>query len=367
MHRIKVAFSILMALVVFSCDRHYSSDRMHEVPKFDKEFLNKAIDHLDNSIEDYPENADNYYKKALVLIELGSYGSALLQAKKAHSLNKNDPEYLYLLANLYSINNKSDEALETALQAVKLGASKPRLYSLIAEIYLEKGSAEIALQNIEKAITLNPSQNDYTFIKGKILLEKGDTVAAETNFLQTPKGGFVHKEAFLNLTNIYIAQGKYAKASETIEKLLVSSPDDIDVLLQKAVVLTKLEQPDSAKEIYGQIMNRDSTNVAALNALANYHYTKNRFDSANYYATKSLAVGEKKTFPLLIQARVLDRTRQYYEAIAKYESILAIDSTYKVAADEMKYVRNKVAYIQRRQDEERQRSLEVMPTIEPVF
>lgn len=367
MHRIKVAFSILIAIVAMGCDRHYSSDKMHEIPKFDKEYLNTAIDHLNNSIEDYPDNADNYYKKALVLMALESYGSALLQAKKAHSLISNDPEYLYLLANLYSINNKNDEALETALQAVELGASKPRLFSLIAEIYLEKGVAEKSLQNIEKAITLNPSQNDYTFIKGKILLTKGDTAAAETNFLLTLKNAFVHKEAFINLSDIYIAQGKYVKASEIIEKLLAGSPDDIDVLLQKAVVISKLAQPDSAKQIYVQILNRDSSNVIALNELASYFYNKNQLDSANYYATKSLAVGEKKTFPMLIQARVLDRSRKYYEAIAKYESILTIDSTYRVAADELKYVRNKVAYIQRRQDEERQRSLEVMPAIEPIF
>lgn len=367
MHRIKVTFSILIAIVAIGCDRHYSSDKMHEIPKFDKEFLNTAIDHLNNSIEDYPDNADNYYKKALILVELESYGSALLQAKKAHSLNSNDPEYLYLLADLYSINDKTDEALETALKAVKLGASKPRLYGLIAEIYLEQGSADKALQNIEKAITLNSSQKDYTFIKGKIFLSKGDTAAAENSFLLTLKDSFVHKEASINLSNIYLAQGNYRKASQIIEELLADSPDAIDVLLQKAVVLSKLAQPDSAKQIYVHILNKDSARVEALNELTNYFYNKNQLDSANYYATRSLAVGDKRTFPMLMQARILDRSRKYYEAIAKYESILAIDSTYKVAADELRYIRNKMAYIQRRQDEERQRSLEVMPTIEPVF
>src|SRR5690606_25194473 len=118
---------------------HYSADKIHEIPKMDEKFLTTAINHLNNSIEDYPSNPDNYYKKALILMEQGSYGSALLTAKKAQTLNSNDPEYLYLLANLYSINKKKDEALETALKAVENGATKPGLYSLIAEVYSEKG------------------------------------------------------------------------------------------------------------------------------------------------------------------------------------------------------------------------------------
>lgn len=368
MLRIKVTHILLfIAIAAMSCDRHYSADKIHEIPKMDEEFLNTAISHLNNSIEDYPSNPDNYYKKALILMEQESYGTALLTAKKAHSLNSNDPEYLYLLANLYSINNKKDEALETALKAVENGASKPRLYSLVAEVYLEKGSTEKAMEYIEKAIALNAENKDYYFLKGKILLNKGDTTAAEKNFLLTVADANIHKEAYLHLSDIYIAQKEFDKSGKIVQQLLRNFPKDTDILFQHGLVLNQLALLDSGKQVFKKVIELDSAHIQALNQLASYFYQKYQFDSANYYAEKSLTIDRREPFPMLIQARILDRTRKYYEAIAKYESILAVDSTHKVASAELRYIRNKLLYMQRQRDAERQRELQVMPTLEPIF
>lgn len=368
MLRIKVTHVLLfIAIAAMSCDRHYSADKIHEIPKMDEKFLTTAINHLNNSIEDYPSNPDNYYKKALILMEQGSYGSALLIAKKAHSLNSNDPEYLYLLAHLYSINNKKDETLETALKAVENGASKPKLYSLITEVYLEKGSTQKAMEYIEKAIALNPKDREYYFLKGKIFLNRGDTAAAEKNFLLTVADSEIHKEAYLHLSNIYIAQKDFDKSGKIVQELLKNFPKDTDILFQHGLVLNQLELFDSSKQIFKKVIELDTFHVEALNKLASYFYQKYQYDSANFYAEKSLSIDRKETFPMLIQARILDRSRKYYEAIARYESILAVDSTHKVASDELRYIRNKILYFQRQRDAERQRELEVMPTLEPIF
>lgn len=358
---------MLLALAFMSCDRHYSADRIHDIPKMDEAFLTTAINHLNNSIEDYPSNPDNYYKKALILMEYESYGSALLQARKAHSLNSADPEYLYLLARLYAINNKPEEALDAAIKAAKAGAPKPPLYHLLAQVYLEKDSVDMALKYIESAIALNPSDNAYYFARGKVLLAKNDTAAAVHDFEKTLAGGFVHKDAHLALLNIHKGQGNFEKASQVIEESLKDFPGDKEILVQKADVLNRTNQPAKAKVIYEKLISVDSTYQEAYNSLANYFYLHNKFDSANYYAERSLALGKGKIFPMLVQARIFDRTRKYYEAISKYESILAIDSTYKTAADELRYVKNKIAYMQRQKAAERQRELQVMPTIEPVF
>src|SRR5690606_21602154 len=109
----------------------------------------------------------------------------------------------------------------------------------------------------------------------------------------------------------------------------------------------------------------DSTYQEAYNSLANYYFVKNQLDSAALYAERSLNLGKEKIYPMLIQARIFDRTRKYYEAISKYESILAADPGYTPAVDELRQVRGKIAYIQRQQAAERQRELQVMPTIEP--
>lgn len=368
MFSIKETLLFLYIIIIMSaCERHYSSDKIPEVPEIDEQFYNTALAYLNNSIENYPTNADNYYKKAQVLMAFGNNSAAMLQAEKATILKEDDPDYLYLLAKLYAINSKADLAIETAFKAISNGAPKPMLNELLAAMYLESGSLEIALSYINQAIADNPKKESYYYTKGKIYLALEDTVNAEKNILHAIEATTLNKEAYVTLANIYRRKGNYVEAGNYIEKILQITPEDNELQYAKSLILNKMNLPDSAKSILKGIIERDSTYVRAYTQLGQYFFEKRNLDSAHWYATKAIILEPKYVEPMLIQARILDRKRQYYEAIQKYEAVLSIDAANTAAIGELRYLRGKVAYLQRQREEQRAREAEELPKLTPIF
>ena len=349
-----------------ACDRHYSSDRVMEAPTIDKEFYNTALAHLNSSIENYPNNADNYYKKALVLEAFDNYETALLEAKKATTLKEGDAEYLQLLARLYALNNNPDLAIATAWNAIEAGASEPMLYGLMAEMYFANDSLRLALDYIEKAIDVNEQKRTYRYIKGKIHLALGDTTMAEQELLQAIVGEGTNKEAYLALADIYTAKHDYASAGHHLNEILKTTYDK-EVLYEKGAILNKMNLLDSAKGVFTSILQNDAMYAPAYHQLGQYYYQKNNLDSANWYAAAALEIDSVFIAPMLLQARVLDRRRQYQNAVQMYEAILAIEPANITALGELRSLKGKIAYLQRIQEERRTRETQPIPLLTPIF
>lgn len=368
MFSIKENLLFLWIIIVLSaCGRHYSSDKIPEAPEINKEFYNAALTYLNNSIEDYPLNADNYYKKAQVLIAFENYSSALLEAEKAATLKENDPDYLYLLAQLYAISNKTHLAIEAALSAVQHGASKPMLNGFLAERYLESDSLETAFDYIDQAIAESPQNKAYYYTKGKIYLALEDTTNAEKNILHSIEASMPNKEAYIALSNIYRAKGNYVEAGNYIDKSLKITPEDNELQYNKSLILNKMNFPDIAKNILMGIVERDSTYGQAYLELGQYYFDKRNYDSANWYAEKVITLQPQNVDPMLIQARILDRRGRYYDAVQKYEAILSVDAANTAAIGELRRLRGKIVYLQKQREEQRVREAETLPTLTPIF
>lgn len=367
MVRIKAIF-ILLWIVIWTCacDRHYSSDRIIEAPTIDNEFYNIALAHLNNSIENYPNNPDNYYKKALVLETFGNYEMALLEAKRATTLKANDADYLYLLAKLYALDNNPNLAIATAQDAIKAGASESMLYGLMADMYYVSDSLQLALDYIEKALDENKESQTYRYTKGKIHLAMGDTVMAERELLRSLEGGGENKETYLVLSDINMAKQRYELAGQYLNEIL-NTTYDTEVLYSKGAILNRVNMPDSAKGVFVEILRHDEKYAPAYYQLGQYYYGKNNLDSANWYAEEALKIAPKFIDPMLLQARILDRRRQYQNAVEMYESILALEPANITAAGELRSLKGKILYLQRLQEERRARETQPVPLLTPIF
>lgn len=367
MVRIKEKFFLLsVVFLAYGCDRHYSADRVIEAPTIDKEFYNTALAHLNNSIEDYPNNADNYYKKALVLEAFGNYETALVEAKRATVLKEGDADYLHLLAKLYALDENPDMAIATAWDAIKAGASEPMLYGLMADMYFAIDSLQLALNYIEKAIDENEDKSVYRYTKGRVHLAMGDTTMAEHEFLQAIEGDGTNKEAYLALSDINTAKQNYELAGQYLNEILKTT-NDMEVLYSKGVILNKINMPDSAKGVFMEILRNDTIYAPAFYQIGQYYYHSNRLDSANWYAEEALKIAPEFIEPMLLQVRILDRRRQYQRAVEKYEAILAIEPANVTAVGELRSLRGKILYLQRLQEERRARETQPVPLLTPIF
>ncbi len=110
------------------------------------------------------------------LLEQGEYGAALNAFKSAKVLSGGDPRPIYNIGNVYHIQGRLDEALESFKEALGLDRTEKIIYQSIGSVYLGKEDPKLALLYFNKGKCIDP---DYPFFdmgigKSLMLLERYD-------------------------------------------------------------------------------------------------------------------------------------------------------------------------------------------------
>ena len=266
------------------------------------------------------------------------------------------------------MNEDYATALSRISRAQILGGDYPDLWHLMAELNYLEGNYEVALSEVGQALLKYPAGTNYFCTKGKIEWALQDTLVAFNSFNKSVAHPETNYESLLYLEIISKAKGEYDKAFEFLERNLLSNPRDRVLLKEKGKLLMETAQYDSALVIYHILIDQDTTDYVPFYESALVHYQIRRYDSTLYYTDQSLLLYKQHLPSMLTQARVYDRRRYYGTAIKKYQEIIAIDSTYLPAVDELAKLKGKIAYLQKIQkDREENAQVEtITPTRPPV-
>ncbi len=204
----------------------------------------KKINKLDPSkLEVYAKLADLYAKQGLAMEAKSQYqvladyylkhsdpGNALATYRKISELDPNSINVHVKLADLYSQNNQTAEALKE--------------YDRVGRLLLKRGMLDEAVQVFKKALKIDPKNIDLVESLVTALLEAKDNDNA-AQILQTAidaNGDLPRLVAMLGRTQI--ARGDVAAGRSTLERGLAANPDDPAV--REMLADLKLQSSDSA-------------------------------------------------------------------------------------------------------------------------
>ncbi|MFA0963765.1 tetratricopeptide repeat protein [Roseivirga sp. BDSF3-8] len=357
--RIRILYIILGLVVISSCERNHSRYQLHEAPEFDESYHSVSLEKVNRNIEQNSDNPENYYRKAIILNELGRNENALINLRKAISLKADEPVYHYMAARENLRIGDVDEAESFASEAERLGEQSGGLFYLLSEVHRLKENYIKAADYINKAMKKEPENPAYLCSRGYILLSLEDTLAAEQDFLSSLN---IKEDpgTYSGLIDIYLNRNDLEKTAFYLEKQLVLRPDNLEANLQMASLLKAMDYPDSAASLLGHLTKRFSEDYRPKVEIADYLMEKRQYDSALYYVDDVLASNARNTYALLQKARILNTARRYGESVASYTTLLDVDSTNEIASSELADLRRKIAYLQ--QLERRRRN--TLPTLE---
>jgi tetratricopeptide (TPR) repeat protein len=106
-------------------------------------------------------------QKERLYIKAGNYDKAVNEVKKLISSNPTETRYLHILGELYTANNKNEEAFEIYKQIERLNSQDPYVHLSLADYYRSKNEKEKAYGELKKAFETTELDID---IKIKILL-----------------------------------------------------------------------------------------------------------------------------------------------------------------------------------------------------
>ncbi|MEO1098984.1 MAG: hypothetical protein AAFX57_14730 [Bacteroidota bacterium] len=176
------------------------------------------------------------------------------------------------------------------------------------------------------------------------MLALNDSAAAFSQFNTAININKTNEKALYGIKQIHLGRGELVKAETILDELMASDPSRASFILEKVDLLKNRESMDTAKMLIKIVFQRDSSDQI-ITELARLEYLSGNYDSTLFYLEK--LKNKNNTSVLLLNARALDKNRDYVKSRAVYESILLQDSTNNIAQSELAALKGKMAYLQR--------------------
>jgi pilus assembly protein FimV len=280
----------------------------------------KKINKLDPSkLEVYAKLADLYAKQGLAMeaksqyqvladyyLKHGDPGNALAIYRKISELDPNSINVHVKLADLYSQNNQTgdalkeydrvgrmllkrgmlDEAVQVFRKALKIDARNIELVESLVTALLEAKDYDNALQIVDTSLESNRDNPRLLGIWGKVQLARGDSASArsalERALLASPDEPSIRE----TLADIYLKQSNANGALEMLAPLVEKSLSRGE--RGSAVeTLNRVLRVDSGHTptlerlvaVYSRL-NEETNILASMNSLAEAHIAKGKYDEA---------------------------------------------------------------------------------------
>lgn len=302
-------FYALIVLTFLGCDwtspeAKKAKHREQAASYVEKGQLQEALIEYRNVVQAAPDDADAYYRMALIHLRLGGLTDiqrAFAELSRSLELNKNNHDAQIKLGELYLLGNEPAKARE---QADILLASTPqdkdaliiRGRSLINEKRYQDGVAEL-----KRALALDP---------GNVSI-------------------------YLELSRAYFSAKDLAAAEDILQQGLTANPRSTDLMLAMGDFRLATGKPDLAEAAYKQIVETAPENEPARIRLASFYQRTNRLAEAENTLQTWATAYPKNEKPHIHMGDLYHWVGHRDKALSSYRQAFELNSKSVVARDKV--------------------------------
>ena len=180
---------------------------------------------------------------------------SLAEKKCSNLIKKIKPNYE--IFNIYAVIlyelKKYDDAIKYWKKTIELSPQYHFGYNNLGNVYLKKEELKEALDCYDKAIKIKPDYHEAYHNKGNVLIKMNDLENAMKSFNKAIEIKSDYIPSLKRRNFFYIKQKKFEKALIELDKLMIYEPNDPDFYVQKADVLSEID--NNGKNIEEAIKN----------------------------------------------------------------------------------------------------------------
>lgn len=296
----------------------------------------EALQVLDSKIKRHKKDADLYYQRGSVLLEMGKQKndtkyitSAINNFEEAIKLDDENIDYFIALGDAYFACKNFGKSYSALNRALKIDENNFQARLKMGEVAFYSGNHELAMENLTKVTEQDRNNLTALFMKGFIYKEIGDTANAVTLFRKVIDLYPDYEPAYEELGMLY-AQYKNKLAVEYLNTALTLEPQNTNVLYGLAMLYQDLEEADLANEYYVKILEIDPNNKYAWYnrgwmELVLYEDYNNAID----FFTKAIECDNRYADAYYNCGLAYEKLGEKAKAKQYYDEALAIDPNYK--------------------------------------
>lgn len=285
---------------------------------------------ITDSIQRFPENANLYLQRALLLSQSNRHEIATADYRKSWELEPNATTALEFISNLLMVN-RVDEAISLLQHGIKRFPDNPEFSRRLSEVYAQTGKSSDALKQYNSMLEKDPGNFEVWYDKGMLLVQSGDTNAAiqalEKSFNLQPIN-----YSGLSLATLYTAL-KNPRALEICDLLLSfdTARQQTDPIFMKGVFYSETKQYAKAIEQFDECIKRDWKMTDAYIEKGIVMYDQKQYNDALEIFTLASTVSNTNADAYFWMARCYEAIGKKQEAIRNYERSISLDRNFAEA------------------------------------
>ena len=291
---------------------------------------------LDAKIKKNPKNAELYYERGQILLELSKVNEAIADFQQAIKLNDKEVKYYTALGDAFFSNGNVGSSYSTLQQALKLDPKNLEALLKMGEISFYSRDYDRAMESLSKVTEIDKDNRTAYFMKGYIYKETGDTSNAIYYFRKIIDLYPDYEPAYEELGLIYAAH-KDRLAVEYLNTAIQMEPKNVNALYGLAMLYQDLEEADKANELYVKILEIDPQNKYAWHNRGWMEMTLYEdYDAAIEFFTKALDADNQYIEAQYNRGYAYELKGDRNNAAICYKSALQTDPQYQPAKDGLK-------------------------------
>lgn len=239
-----------------------------------------ALDSYQRLLSVQPENLVGLLGSARVLIAKNQPADALPLLEAAAKVDAANPETVRLLTDLYSRDQRWDDALSVSAKLTEVDDTMAVGHYLQGRTYLRKKDLKKAIESLEKSHKLAPSGIEVlsSLIGAYVAMDDADKAKAyvEEHLKAYPE----HAHAQELLGTLYAREGDGDRAVAILEKLLEAQPARISTYRVLTRIYASQGRLDIVEKMYLNGLDKKPDNVELRLMLAEVYQSTDRFEQA---------------------------------------------------------------------------------------
>jgi tetratricopeptide (TPR) repeat protein len=280
--------------------------------------------HRSNAIPDLTRQRD-VFDRAQALLRSGDAAAAAGVCDEALKEFPDDPNLLCVAARAGLVLRRFEESRKRAEEAIRLFPEFASAHDVYGDLLLATGRAELAVDAYEKTLRLDPAR-PATLSK----IDRARQLASENRMrtvqpasgLRAPRSRMAF-EAEIREAERHVREGSPNSAEEIYRDILKKDPDHVEAARLLAAIAVKHERYREAEVFLQRAVKLAPDYVRAWADLANVQRELDHIDDAIASATRVLELAPDMAESHMLYASVIGLAGRHEEAIEMYRKALA--------------------------------------------
>ena len=303
-------------------------------------FNRPPLKEVSAQIKEDPDRADLYFNRGRMLDRMDEDSLALIDYKKAGSLDSSRAEYFSAIGDVLFEHQDIKGSISWIERALKLDPKDPGAHLKMAKLFMYIQEYNSAFTEINTVLRQDVYNAEGYFLKGMIYKDMKDTVNARSSFQTAVQVDPDYRDAIVQLGLLYSAQ-KDPLALKYFDNAYRLDTTDLFPLYARGVYYQNRGEYQLAKDQYREVIVRDN------------QYTDAHYNTAYILMQQDSIEKARRQYDLLTRIDPADPEAYYnrglcselmgnkQEALADYRQAVVFDKNYAEALQGIKRLEEK--------------------------